>query len=67
MFEALVMACVLMSDSDCIVFSDTRGPYQTEEQCISRVQEMAESLQQVLNESPKQFTYKCESEFSTEI
>ena len=35
MFEALVMACVLMSDSECIVFSDTRGPYQTEEQCIS--------------------------------
>ena len=55
MFEALVMACVLMSDSECIVFSDTRGPYQTDEQCISRVQEMAESLQWVLNESSKQF------------
>jgi len=66
-FEALVMACVLMSDSDCIVFSDTRGPYQTEEACISRVQEMTESLHQVLNELPKQFTYKCESEPSIEI
>ena len=67
MFEALVMACVLMSDSDCIVFSDTRGPYQTEEQCISRVQQMEEAQKQVLNEAPKQFTYKCENELRTQI
>ena len=67
MFEALVMACVLMSESECIVFSDTRGPYRTEAQCISRVQKMAESLQQALNESPKEFTYKCENELKIQI
>ena len=40
MFEALVMGCLLMSDGDCVVFSDTRGPYQTKEQCVARAHEM---------------------------
>ena len=66
MFEGLVMGCLLMSDSECVVFSDTRGPYQTREQCVARAHEMAESLQSVFHDTPHEYTYKCESELPTE-
>ena len=66
MFEALVMGCLLMSDGDCVVFSDTRGPYQTKEQCVARAHEMTQSLHLVFRDTPHEYTYKCESELPTE-
>ena len=66
MFEVLVMGCLLMSDSECVVFSDTRGPYQTREQCVARVHERTESLHFVFRDTPHEYTYKCESELPTE-
>jgi hypothetical protein len=33
MFEAMILVCLVSDISDCKVFEDTRGPYETIGQC----------------------------------
>ena len=73
MFLAIVMACSLTGEAECIKFTDTRGPYLTEESCRSRVNEMITDLTRanemlqgqvaLLPEAPTKFLFKCDNEF----
>ena len=62
MFEAIVLFCAVgISDPDqCVTAEDTRGPYETREECRSRVQEMVAGIAYVMP-IPLQFHFKCET------
>jgi len=40
-------------------FTDSRGPYKTEEQCMARIEEMVKSVTPTLPPVPKQFYFRC--------
>ena len=40
MFKAIIVACHIANPADCIIITDERGPYSTEEQCQVRIEEM---------------------------
>lgn len=40
MFFAVILACSVIDADRCILIEDTRGPYETVQQCESRVQEL---------------------------
>ena len=77
MFLAIVMACSLTGEAECIKFTDTRGPYLTEESCRSRVNEMITDLTKanemlqgqvaLLPEAPTNFLFKCDNEFGLAV
>lgn len=41
-------------------FTDNRGPYKTEAECLVRVEEMISSMSSLLPPVPSQIMYKCE-------
>ena len=43
MFTAMIIACLMSVPDSCITFVDSRGPYETEKQCLIRTEEMAQS------------------------
>lgn len=47
MFTPFILVCHMMSQQ-CVTLQDVRGPYETEEQCVKRVDEMAEGIQESL-------------------
>ena len=61
MFTAMVLACAIGSvdASTCIEATDERGPYQTREECHSRVQEMVTGIAYMIP-VPLNFHFKCE-------
>lgn len=45
MYEALVLICLMGAiENGCVEAQDTRGPYQTKQECIARTQEMTRDL-----------------------
>ena len=56
-FKAYIEAC-LNSDSDCEVFEDTYGPYETYAECQDRAREMVNKARELLGDG--EFGYKCE-------
>ena len=46
MFEAIVLFCAVgvADPNQCVTAEDTRGPYETREECYSRVQEMVAGI-----------------------
>ena len=44
MFVAVIIACHIASADVCMTITDNRGPYKTEEQCKTRIGEMAYDL-----------------------
>ena len=46
MFEAIVLFCAIgITDlNQCVTAEDTRGPYDTKEECYARVQEMVAGI-----------------------
>lgn len=61
MFEAMVLACAIgVTDPDaCLEATDTRGPYETREECFARAQEMIAGLVYTIP-VPLNFHFKCE-------
>tara|TARA_A100001515_G_scaffold132345_1_gene120725 strand:- start:2283 stop:2495 length:213 start_codon:yes stop_codon:yes gene_type:complete len=61
MFEAIVLFCAIgVTDlNQCVTAEDTRGPYQTREECHSRVQEMVTGIAYMIP-VPLNFHFKCE-------
>ena len=61
MFTAIVLACAIGSidSSTCIEATDDRGPYETREECLTRVDEMVGALNYMLP-VPMQYKYKCQ-------
>ncbi len=57
MFEVLVLACLASDPSNCWEFSDTRGPYETRQQCVERSIEMREAIKEMPDHVPQ--AYKC--------
>ncbi|MAI39616.1 hypothetical protein [Alteromonas sp.] len=63
MFKAIVFACVINSPNDCTQFDDTWGLKVTRENCETRIEEMIESLGEVLPLTGKDYKIvgtKCE-------
>ena len=67
LFLAIVMVCSLVRENDCIKFTDTRGPYLSENVCIARVQEMIKGVTPMLPEEPKDYRYKCDHEIGIKV
>ena len=44
MFTAVIIACHIANADMCMTITDNRGPYETEEQCKTRIGEMATDL-----------------------
>jgi hypothetical protein len=44
MFTAVIIACHIVNADMCMTITDNRGPYETEEQCKTRIGEMAKDL-----------------------
>jgi hypothetical protein len=40
MFKAIIVACHIANPNNCIIITDERGPYDTEEKCQARIEEM---------------------------
>ena len=62
MFEAIVLFCAIgvTDPNHCVTAEDTRGPYETREECYSRVQEMIAGIAYTLP-VPLNFHFKCEA------
>ena len=61
MFEAIVVFCALgvTDPSECVTAEDTRGPYETREECMMRVHQMVSTLAMTMP-VPMQYSFKCE-------
>jgi len=57
MFEVLVLVCLASNPQNCFELQDTRGPYETREQCVARSEEMRESILEMEDHVPQ--AYKC--------
>ena len=58
MFEALLLVCALATPDKCVQFDDTRGPYETHDECKSRAYEMADGVARMFP-VPATYTFKC--------
>lgn len=76
MFLAVVMACSLVAEDDCIIFKDTRGFHMTTESCMTRVYEMIEDLKEnkqllfeieLLPDRQNRFLFKCDDETGIKV
>jgi len=61
MFKALVLACAIgnVSPGTCIEATDERGPYETREECVVRVEQMVTALQMTMP-VPMGCRFRCE-------
>ncbi len=60
MLTAMVLVCNLVVTTDCMHFTDNRGPYKTHEECFARVEEMIRDITPTLPRgTPVTFSYKC--------
>tara|TARA_R100001440_G_scaffold33396_1_gene52328 strand:- start:659 stop:868 length:210 start_codon:yes stop_codon:yes gene_type:complete len=57
MFEVFVLVCLVSNPNTCFEVADTRGPYETKEQCIARSEEMREAINEMPDHIPQ--AYKC--------
>lgn len=57
MFEVLVLVCLASDPSVCFEMEDTRGPYETRQQCVERSIEMREAINEMPDHVPQ--AYKC--------
>jgi len=60
MLTAIVMVCSLVTPGDCAKFTDNKGPYKTQKECVARIEEMITDINPLLPPTPKQFYFKCE-------
>lgn len=60
MFEAVVVFCALgvTDPSECVTAEDTRGPYETHEECRVRIDEMVQGISYMIP-APLNFYFKC--------
>ena len=59
MFKTLVLACSLSVPTDCWEFNDTRGPYETSDQCKARAYEMGNDIMEMPNTDLKPKMFRC--------
>ena len=57
MFEVLVLVCLASNPNNCFEMEDTRGPYETKEQCVERSIKMREAINEIPDHVPQ--AYKC--------
>lgn len=60
MYKAIVLACLISSPEQCWEFVDTRGPYQTIQQCTARSYEMANAIREIHKGGMEPQQFKCE-------
>jgi len=59
MFKVLVLACSLSVPTDCWEFHDTRGPYETYDQCSLRAYEMGNNIMEMQGYDLKPKMFRC--------
>ena len=59
MFKVLVLACSLSVPTDCWEFHDTRGPYKTYDQCVSRAYKMGNDIMEMKGYDLKPRNFRC--------
>jgi len=60
MFTTFIMACSMMT-GQCVIFEDSRGPYQNRVQCQARAEEMVIDMSPILV-GAHTYSFKCEEE-----
>ena len=64
MFEAVLLVCALHAPENCFRFDDTRGPYETYQECKVRAYEMAHGVVELFP-VPASYSFKCiEADFT---
>ena len=60
MFEAVVVFCAMgvTDPSECVTAEDTRGPYETREECRVRIDQMVQGISYMIP-APLNFYFKC--------
>ena len=59
MFKTIVVACSIAAPDACWHFIDTRGPYDSQQQCRTRAYAMSNQIRQIHRDlEPKAF--RCE-------
>ena len=59
MFKVIVLACSIFNPTICHEYHDTRGPYDSREQCTSRAYEMGNSIMEVNEGSVMPRKFRC--------
>ena len=59
MFKTTVLACAIASPDMCWEYHDTRGPYDTQEQCKTRAYEMGNMIAEVHEGTVMAQKFKC--------
>lgn len=60
MFEAMMLVCMLNQPTNCMEFTDKRGPYETHPKCVVRLQEMIGDITPTIPFVPT-ILVKCEA------
>lgn len=67
MFEVYILVCII-NTTDCTELVDTRGPYETQTECLYRAIEIRRDLNEVLVEGAEaEYSYKCKWVFDNGI
>ena len=59
MFKTIVLACSLLVPEQCWEYNDTRGPYETREQCQKRAYEMSNMIAEINEGTVMAQKFKC--------
>lgn len=60
MFKTIVLACAIASPDMCWEYHDTRGPYDTREECKTRAYEMGNMIAEVHEGAIMAQKFRCE-------
>ena len=60
MFSAYLLVCSIQIINACVEVSDTLGPYETQEECHTRIIEMAEAVEKTIGK--QKLYYRCKVE-----
>jgi len=58
MFEASILICSLITTAECMTLEDTRGPYETQQLCKNRVNEMVQDVWEIIPDNSS-IKYRC--------
>ena len=62
MIYAMINICKVAALSSCLFISDTKGPYNSIDQCLNRVEEILEDANRVLSGEWYSTYFYCRSE-----
>lgn len=67
MFTAILFVCSMLDTNECYKLVDDRGPYKTEQRCVTRIEEMMSDFSDILPAEYKAVRFTCISKDGREI